>query len=195
MSKIISIVSIVTLLGCSTAFKAKREFIDSTSHRDNPPEWTQSQKLSWEKGSDVYLRTSYTVNGSERVNACMDLAKLDVKEKLLTEISSDVRGRMDNAQTSISDQAEIILGKVRSEEFKGRIIGLKTDESWFERYKIEDVERIDCHVLTRLSKTDYNRIKREVIDKIVEVDPRLKEAITKKQIEFFGDNRNPSSNQ
>jgi hypothetical protein len=192
--KIRIIIATVMLSGCaSSGSKVGRVFIDSPNHKDSSPEWTQKQKVSWESGSAVYFRDAHTVRGNERLNACYDLAKLDAKEVLLTELASDVRGRIDNANTSISESTEIVLGKVRTEEFGGRIVGLKTDETWFERYKIGDDERVDCFVLSKIRKSDYDRVKREVVDKVVEADPRIKEAIAKKQIEFFDNKRNPTS--
>ena len=195
MKNVFFMASMLALIGCaSTGSKVGRIFIDSPTHKDDSPEWVQKQKVSWDSGNEVYFRTAHTIRGNERVNACYDLARLDAKETLLTELASDIRGRIDNAQTSISESAEVILGKVRSEEFQGRIIGLKTDETWFERYKIGDDERVDCFVLSKIRRSDYDRVKKEVVDKIVEADPRIKEAIAKRQIEFFDNGkRNPTS--
>lgn len=187
-------VAMMLLAGCTTTGnRVSRIFLDSPTHKDSSPEWVKKQKASWDSGGDIFFRTAHTIKGNERINACYDLAKLDAKETLLTELSTDIRGRIDNAQTSISESSEIILGKARSEEFQGRIIGLKTDETWFERYNMAGEERIDCFLLSKINKSDYNRVKREVVDRLKEVDPRIKEAVAKKQIEFF--DRNPSSDE
>ena len=170
---------------CSSMDIQKRRFLDSTSHLDSPPEWVNSTKATWENKEKVFIRSSYSVKGNERVNGCYDLAKLDSKEALLSEISNDVKGSLDNAQQSISEDAEVVLGKVRTGEFGGRVMGMRFSEQYFERYLVGQVERVDCHVLAEIKAGDYNRIKREIVDKIVSVDPRLKEAITKKQVDFF----------
>lgn len=189
------ILATVMLAGCAstTGNKVGRVFIDSPNHKDSSPEWTQKQKVSWESGNEIYFRAAHTINGNERISACYDLAKLDAKEVLLTELASEVRGRIDNANTSLSESAEVVLGKVRSEEYAGRIVGLKTDETWFERYKIGDDERVDCFILSKIRKSDYDKVKRQVVDKVVEADPRIKEAIAKKQIEFFDNKRGPTA--
>ena len=127
----------------------------------------------------------HNVRGDERVNGCYDLVKLDVKEAMLSEIANNVKGSIDNAQQSISENAEVILGKVRSGEFDGQISGLRFTDEYYERYAIGGVERIDCHIIAEMKQADYERVKRSVIDKVVAVDPRLKEAVTKKQINFF----------
>lgn len=140
---------------------------------------------SQEKDKKYFIRSSHTVRGDERVNGCYDLARLDAKELLLSELANEVRGRIDNAQQSISENAEAILGKVRSGEFEGRITGLRFTEQYFERYLVGGMERIDCHVLGAINENDYNQVKRNVVHKIADVDPRLKQAITRGQIDFF----------
>ena len=100
------------------------------------PKWTDSNKTAWEIKGVVYLKSTYTVRGNERANGCIDLAKLDTKENLISEIQNEVRGSLDNAQQSISEDAEIILGKARSAEFSGKISGLRFTESYWEKYQI-----------------------------------------------------------
>ena len=53
------------------------------------------------------------------------------------------------------------------------------------RYTIGSDERIDCFELSQLSKDDYDKIKRSILFKVEEADPRIKEQIAKKHIEFF----------
>jgi hypothetical protein len=173
------------VIACSSTPGVKRVWIDSSSHTDDPPSWVEGLKIIWEKDAKVYIRSTQTIRGDERVNGCYDLAKLDAKEAILTELASEVRGSLDNAQQSINENAEVVLGKVRSGEFQGRITGLRHSEQYFERYKVGDVERIDCHVLSEMTREDYDKVKRSVLDRLQKVDARLREAITKKQINFF----------
>ena len=170
---------------CSTLVMEKRRFLDSTTHEDSAPSWVTAGKTAWEEKGKVLLKASHSIRGDERVNGCFDLAHLDAKEALLTEIADDVKGSIDNAQQSINENAESILGKVRTNEFSGRITGLRFTEQYFERYRIGETERVDCHVLSEIKESDYNRVKNLVVNKIAEVDPRIKEAISKKQIDFF----------
>ena len=181
----IFVLAVAIFQGCAGTHPRGRQFIDSSLHEDSPPDWVRSLRQTWEKDGKVLVKTTHTVKGDERVNGCFDLAKLDAKENLLSEIANDVKGSIDNAQQSISENAEVVLGKVRSGEFEGKVTGLRFSEQYYERYSIGETERIDCHTLGELSKTDYDQIKRAVINKVVAVDPRLKEAITKKQIDFF----------
>lgn len=178
---------LVLALGCSSLsdkFKG-RVFLDSTTHKDDPPSWVKDTKISWEEDKKVLLKASHSVRGDERVNGCFDLSRLDAKEALLSEIANDIKGSLDNANQSLSESAEVILGKVRSGEFSGRITGLRFTDQYFERYFVAGVERVDCHSLGEIHENDYDRIKRNVVHKVAEADPRLKEAITKKQIDFF----------
>lgn len=176
----------VVVFGCSsTPPGQERVWLDSTTHKDNPPSWAEGLKIIWEDDGKVFIRSTQTVRGDERVNGCYDLAKLDAKEAILTELASEVSGSLDNAQQSINENAEIVLGKVRSGEFKGRITGLRHAQQYFERYKVGGTERIDCMVLSEMGREDYDKVKKSVLDQMQKVDERLREAITKKQIEFF----------
>ena len=189
MKKILQVVSIASLSllsACSTS-GPKREFVDSSTHKDNAPSWVLNTKVTWEDGSKIMLKSSHTVRGDERAAGCYDLAKLDANESLLSELANDVKGRIDNASQSISENAETILGKVRKGEYEGRVTGLRFTDQYFERYRIGEVERIDCYTLAEITKQDYAQMKRVVVDKIVAVDPRIKEAVTQGQINFFAD--------
>jgi hypothetical protein len=189
MKKIMVLALVMGIAGCSSMVtNERRQFVDSTTHSDAAPDWVKTTKVAWEQNGKMLLRSSYTVNGTDRLNGCFDLARMDSKEALLSEIANDVKGSLDNAQQSISENAELVLGKVRSGEFSGRITGLRFTEQYFERYRIGEVERVDCHVLGEIKDSDYNQIKRSVVQGIAAVDPRLKEAISRKQIEFFGHN-------
>jgi hypothetical protein len=176
----------------STSARMGRVFLDSSTHSDDPPDWARDTKLVWERDGKIILRGSHTVRGDERVNGCYDLVKLDVKETILTEIATTLKGSLDNAQQSMSENAEVVLGKVRSGEYDGQLVGLRFTEEYFERYAVSGVERVDCHILGEIKQADYDRVKRAVVDKVVAVDPRLKEAITQKQVDFFDKSKGPA---
>ncbi|MBC7690963.1 MAG: hypothetical protein H7222_04290 [Methylotenera sp.] len=178
----------VTLLqtGCASIPKGERRvFLDSSTHENAPPDWVKSTRITWESEGKIHLRSLHSVRGDERVNGCFDLARLDSKETLLSEIADDVKGTLDNAQTSISESAQTVLGKARTSEYKGKLTGIRVMEQYFERYKIADSERVDCYVLTQVAPGDYDRIKRSILEQVTLADPRIKEAITKKHIDFF----------
>ena len=175
------------LVSCSTTMTKSKVILDSSS--STKPKWANSSKITWEKKGMVYLKATHTVQGNERANGCLDLAKLDAKENLISEIQNEVRGSLDNAQHSISEGAEIILGKARSAEFGGKISGLRFTESYWEKYQIGQIDqKLTCHVLAQIKMRDYTQTKRAVVNKVMKADPRLREAVAKKQINFF----NPS---
>ena len=185
------IFTVITFIvsGCASVgeLSAKRVFLDSTTHEDDPPEWALSTKIAWKEGDKNFFKKSYTVRGDERVNGCFTLARLDAKESIVTEIANDIRGQIDNAEQTLSEEAEIVLGKVRSEKFEGRITGLRFAHEYFERYKVGGEEKINCYVLAILSQQDYDAIKKKIVHRLMAVDPRIKEAIMKRQISFFSE--------
>lgn len=178
------ITGLAGVVACSTA-RVSRQYVDSSTHHDSPPDWVVSTKLSWESDGKVIFKASHTIRGDERITGCFDLSQMDARESLISEISSDIRGSLDNAQQSLSENAELVLGKVRSSEFGGTITGLRFAEQYFERYRIGETERIDCHTLAEIRQSDYDRIKQAVLYKVVAVDPRLRDAIARKQVDFF----------
>lgn len=180
--QILSTVVALSLGACSSS--PKRVVLDQSS--SDKPSWTESNKLVWEKDGDVYLKATHTVRGNDRANGCVDLAKLDAKENLISEIKNEVKGSIDNAQQSIAVDSEVVLGKVRSSEFQGSLSGLRFEESYWEKYAIGELEQnLTCHVLARMKREDYLATKRAIVDKVAQVDPRLREAITRKQVDFF----------
>lgn len=185
--KINNLVSLMMLFlsSCSSLKIPERVFLDSSLRKDSPPDWVNDSKVAWEKNERVFLKSSFTARGNERVGGCFDLARLDAKEKLLSEIKNEVKGSLDNAQQSISENAEAVLGKVRTASFEGNVRGLRFSEEYFERYLIGENERLNCHVLAEITLSDYNHLKQEVLNQLVQVDPKVREAITEKQINFF----------
>jgi len=150
------------------------------------PDWVEETKLTWEDDGRIFVRSVYTVKGNERLNACFDLAKLDAKESLISEMSNEMKGSVDNAQQSISEDAEVLLGRVISSKFQGRISGLRFLEEYFERYRVGIQERIDCHLLAQISKEDYQKTRQAVIgQQKVEADAKVKDALTQKQADFL----------
>ncbi|MGK5087857.1 hypothetical protein WDW86_09885 [Bdellovibrionota bacterium FG-2] len=141
--------------------------------------------MNWEKDGTIFIKASHTVRGDERVDACFDLVKLDGKEALVSEIQNQMKGQLDHHIGSINESAETVLGKSRSSEFTGKISGMKFTEQYFERYRIGPTERIDCHSLAEVKQADYDAIKRSILEKVESADPRIKEAIAQKQINFF----------
>lgn len=182
ISRLFMICSMFAIAACAS--KQKKDVVDVGAN-DGKPDWVNTTKITWNEGDQVFFRTQYTIRGDERVNGCFQLAKLETKETLLREISEEIRGQIDNAQQNISENAEIILNQSRSGEYSGRVTGLRYLEQYHERYKVDGTERIDCFVLGTIKKFDYETIRRAVVYKMAEVDPGLKQAMNKRQIDFF----------
>lgn len=177
----------LTLLFTACATGPRRVILDASTAKQ--PSWVKTTEITWDNGKAVALKSQYTVLGNERVNGCYQLAELDLKQTLVTGISEDIKGIIDNAQQGISEESELILSQSRSTKFEGRLTGLKVRERYFERYEVKDDERIDCFVLAEVSREDYNRMKRQIVNKLAAVDPDLKKAILQKQIKFFEDEK------
>lgn len=177
--------SVLLFLFASACASPSRKVVDQ-DHMAKP-EWVQSPKVSWVEGDQVMFRSQYTIRGDERLNGCYQLVKLDSKETLLREISEDIRGQIDNAQQGISENTELVLSQVRTAEFSGKVTGMKFVEQFDERYVTNGVERIDCFVLSGISKLDYDKVKRRILYKIADTDPDVKKAISKRAVKFFSD--------
>jgi hypothetical protein len=195
MRNVKTLVFVSLLLSACSSTGIKRVSVEESPSK---PSWVNEEHLSWEEGDKVYFKAKNTVRGDQRLNGCYVIASNDNRETMLRGIADEMKGATDEAQTDISEAAEIVLGKVRSGEWNGRFYGFRDESQYFERYQIRDTEskqvteRIDCYTLSVVSKTDYARTKSEVANKIVAIDPKIKEAITKKQVNFF-ENRKPTS--
>ena len=180
--KFLVFLSIVLMYGCSSA--PKRVVLDTSS--PDKPDWVGDVRISWNKDKRIHFKGDYTVRGNQRANACIDLAKLNVKESLITEIQEELKGAVDNASDSIREDAEIILNKSRTAQYSGSISGLRFTSRYWEKYALPtDEQKISCHVLGSISESDYKKTKRNVVNKITRANPKLKAAVTKKQIDFF----------
>ena len=182
MKKIL-LISLIFIYGCSSV---SRKIILDTSSPDKPS-WAKKSEISWEEKKKIVFKGDYTIRGDQRANACIDLAKLNVKESLITEIQDELKGAVDNASDSIREDAEIILNKSRTAQYRGSISGLRFTSRYWEKYTLTATEeqKISCHVLGNISKSDYVKTKRNVVNKITKANPKLKDAMLNKQIKFF----------
>lgn len=189
---IIVLPALLIIAGCSSVQKGNRTVLDASKTKGS---WVDRSDLYWEESGKFYTKAQHTIRGDQQISGCFSLAKLDAKENLLTAMSEEVKGVLDNASLDISENAETVLGKVRSSKWEGTVYGLKFKESYFERYEIKGNERIDCAVLSEITKSDYDKTKQSVINKVAAADPRIKEAIIKKQVDFFDASRNPTESK
>ncbi|MCB0367671.1 MAG: hypothetical protein KDD68_19875 [Bdellovibrionales bacterium] len=173
------------LLLLSSCMSVPKKVILDSSTDGSKPEWVKNTKVSWEDGPIVKYRATSTIWGDERLDGCYQLARLNAKEALLTEISEDIRGETNHVVEGLSEEAENMLNQLRSATYQGNITGLKFREEYYERYEVKDDVRVQCFVLGEIRKSDYNKVKRRVFNRVTSVDPELKEAIKRKGIRFF----------
>ena len=172
----------LALAACSSTPSLKKTILDQSG---SEPAWVGNSKTSWEESGRRVFRSSQQIRGNERLSGCYDLARINGRSLIVSEIQSQIRGVLDTHEASLSENAEILLSKSRSEEFGARATGIRFSEEYFLRFRIEDEERIDCHVLAEISNEDYRSLKRKILYQVEEADPRLKEQIKQKHIDFF----------
>ncbi len=183
----------ILLIACSSGLVKKVVLDSSTSSK---PDWVDSNNLAWKDDNKFFFKGTYIIRGDERANACVDLAKLNVKEALITEIQEELKGAVDSAQDSIRADAEIILTNSRSARYQGAISGLRFTSSYWEKYALRNYEeRISCFILGQISEAEYLKTKRNIVNRITRANPKLKEAVAKKQINFFKEKRETASNE
>lgn len=189
---------VLGLTGCSSAgiltdrSVPKRVVIDNTYHGPELPGWTRDGKVGWEDKGVVYFKAQHTVRGDQRINSCFDLAKMDLKESLMTEISTAIKGEVNFAAEGISEASEAAITKSFSQQLEAEISGLKQSEQFFERYLTGDVERVDCYVMALMSKSDYDKLKSRILQRAARSDAQLAQLLRRKQRAFFDRATDPS---
>ncbi|MGO9145876.1 MAG: hypothetical protein ACLQDF_05860 [Desulfomonilia bacterium] len=177
---------LIIVAGCSHTVTTKKNLIDSSGSR---PSWVSSQKTSWEEGDAIYFKSKVSLKGKERENAGYIIAGNDNRENLLRSISDQIKGATDEAQMSLDENSEIVLGKVRSGRWEGTIYGLINTEQYNERFEYcrgsECTQRLDCYILSSISRADYNKTKDGILNQIIAIDPKIKGSIIRKQAAFF----------
>jgi hypothetical protein len=185
--QILSLGALATLgAACSSSVKlVDKQILHESSAR---PAWVEQSRSNWDEGGKVRIKAMQEVRGTERLSGCFDLARLNAKSLVVGEIQTLIKGVLDTHEATISEQAEIVLSKSRSEEFGGKLTGVRYVEDYSVRYRLGDEERIDCYVLSEISREDYNKMKRSILTKVEEADPKLKEQILNRHIDFFKQN-------
>jgi hypothetical protein len=175
------------MLACSTSPKSNqgRVVLENSLKGEDMPNWVSDTKTNWEQDNNLYFKSSYTIAGNQRVNGCWDLAKLDMKESLLSELSQDIKGEINLANEGISEGLDPLITKSIRTNIEGQVRGLKTQEQLFERYTVNHVERIDCFVMGSMTKADYALLKNSVLKNLSSVSAEVAEAVRKRQKDFF----------
>lgn len=169
--------------------KQGRLVLDNSARGGELPAWVSSGQVGWEQGDSMYFKSTYTVGSGQRVNGCYDLAKLDLKESLLSELSQDIKGELNLGSEGISEGLDPLVTKSIRTNIEGTVRGLKVREQYFERYVVSDVERVDCYVQALMTKTDYNKLKNSVLKQMASVSDDVAAAMRKRQHNFFNDDK------
>jgi hypothetical protein len=163
----------------------KKVVIDNAMGGEKMPDWTRDGKVSWEDGKNRVYKGVFTVRGDQRVSGCYDLAKMEIKENLISEISSEIKGEINLASEGINEAMDPMINKSFHQQMEASIRGLNIQEQLFERYIIEDTERIDCFVMGSIAQTDYRALKNNIIQKLSKNSAEVANAMKTKQVNFF----------
>ncbi len=185
------LVGLQLLLACSTSQKPNqaRVVLENSMKGEDLPKWVSDAKINWEQDNQLYFKSSYTIAGNQRINGCWDLAKIEMKESLLSELSQDIKGEVSLANEGISEGLDPLITKSIRTNIEGQVRGLKTQEQVFERYTVNQVERIDCFVMGTMSKADYAVLKTSVLKNLASVSAEVADAVRKRQKDFFSEKK------
>lgn len=165
--------------------KLSREWIDSSTHKNQPPAWVDDSRLVWKQPDKIFFRSVHTVRAQEGEARCFGLAQRESQETFLTEIASDIRGTLDTASLHLNSKAEAILTKLTSGETESAPPKLKTVEKYFEKYRMGAEERMDCHLLSEVATKQYEHFEAGVLSSLEREDPAFKTAIDRGKVRFF----------
>lgn len=192
--KILIYILVLSLCACAsqqkTEIKPGRLVIDNSKHGSELPAWVYDTAISEEEGDKILFKSQFTIMGSERVNSCYDLAKLEMNEKVLSEIDNEFRGEVLMASQGITDGGPLLTKSLIS-KLSGNIRGLRYKDQAYERYVTSGIERIDCFVRAQMSKRDYIALKTSVLDQLVASNNEVAIAMRKRQALFL----NPTVNK
>ena len=181
------LISLLFLGGCTSLSQGvQKTVLDNSVQGKSLPNWTRETKVSWSDQELIYFRSTYAVRGDQRVNGCYDLAKLNVKENLLSEMNNEIRGELNLADSGIAENTDPMITKAIQSSIEGKVRGLRITEEAYERYIVNHTERIDCFVLAEMTKGDYQKLKISVLTKLSSVSEDVSRALQKRQAEFFG---------
>ena len=179
--------AVITLSGCASEGLdlRKKQVLDSKGGKA-APSWVSDSRDTWVGDQNMrHVKSLYSAKGEERLSACYTLAKLNVQEQLVSEIWSEFKAAVSHATDGLSENSEDVFIQSRNNEAKGNIRGLRFSETYHERYVVNGAERIDCYVLAEISEQDLAKMRHQLLNPIVQANPRLKEAAEARHVDFF----------
>jgi len=180
------LIGLILFQGCqhtAPTLNLEKRILDQ-SYEDKP-DWIKKTDVTWTEGSFIYYKNTFTVRGDQRVNACYELARLGLYESLISEIGSEIKAENNLASEGTLESESDLINKSVSENLSGYLKGVKVKSKAFERYVVKDNERVDCHLLTEISKSDYEKMKNRIGQEILSVSAEVTQALREKQKRFF----------
>ncbi len=197
-SKLFGVLAISGLLvSCTTAGTRngagilEKKVIEMSYRAGQEPPWLRDSRMSWDDGDQHFIRASYTVAAQQRINGCMDLAKAEGKESLISEIANDIKGEIVRASQGLDAGEDEGLSKTWIEKFQGDTRGLRFSEAAYERAIVNDVEHVECFVLGRIKNSDYAQIKNRILAGAAKTDTRIRKILEERQARMLSSDVSP----
>ncbi|MBK7962444.1 MAG: hypothetical protein IPK04_15410 [Bdellovibrionales bacterium] len=118
---------VLGLAGCGSAphnsLRPGRFVLDNSARGGELPAWVTSGQVAWDQGDSMFFKSTYTVGANQRVNGCYDLAKLELKESLLSELSQDIKGELNLGSEGISEGLDPLVTKSIRTNIEGTVKG------------------------------------------------------------------------
>lgn len=195
---ILSLLGIALLPACASTpntSQLQRAVIDNSARGGEMPRWIGESKVSWEEDNRIYFKALFSVKGSQRLNGCFDLVRLEQSETVLENIKHEIKGEIALANEGIAEEADPLITKSISKSFNGTIKGLRAVEQAYERYLVNNAERIDCYLLSSMSKQDYNALKNNAFEQLISVNDEVARVVRKRQSDFFKSDKDKAAHE
>lgn len=163
-----------------------REWVDSSDHKKELPEWVTAAGATREKDGKLLFRTQQSINGAPAPEQCYELCKADVGELVARRINTDAGSGPNQHAKSIAERYGEKSSSVSADDLRGKLADLQVEESYFVRYKTGEAESMECYVLHAIKKSAYDRLKADSLYKFAPVDEHVKDVITgNDKVELF----------
>jgi len=162
--------SFISIAGCS-------------SHQLASPDWVHQSSAVFESDGKVFFRTESSMVNQTEPTECLAKAadKSKVRAKVLQKINADVMAASSYAATASDSDLPETLDDISQEDER------------YEKSQVEKVAKIDCFVLSSMSKSAYDRMKYNVLYKFKSVDSATSDVIKGKiKLELFPSNSSQS---
>lgn len=185
--KNLKILVLLLLTGCAVSGvnEQHRIVLEKSSRESAMPGWISDSQVTWLKADKVFYKSQYSVRGDQRVNACFDLVKAEAKEKLVDEIRSNFKSETNGYTQGAGEIDNQELNKMFVSSVNSIISGFRLSESAYERYSINNNERIDCFVLYEMSLKDLTDLKLRMQSNKSNVNKEIQQAIIDRGVSFL----------